>query len=133
MRRADLWRRTSFRLALGTALFILATLLAASAVGYALLRHQLMQRQDARVTEIFTALQQIAAQGDQTDLIESVATRITASPDKSSVYLLKTAAGGVLAGNIADIWIKPGWSTVDPALLGIDRKSVCRERVCSTV
>ena len=120
MRPADLWRRTSFRLALSTALFILASLIVASAVGYALMRQQLILRQDARVTEIFNSLEQIRLQVDQQDLVETVTTRITASPDKSTIYLLKNAAGKVLASNIADVWIKPGWSTVEAATLGIE-------------
>ena len=119
MRRADLWRRTSFRLALGIALFILVTLMLASAVGYGLMRQQLMVRQDARVTEIFTALEQVALQGDEQDLIESVATRITASPDRSTIYLLKDSRGAVLAANIPDVGVTPGWSTVDAETFAI--------------
>jgi signal transduction histidine kinase len=119
MRPADLWRRTSFRLALGTALFILVTLMIASAIGYGLMRQQLTVRQDARVTEIFTALEQVALQGDEQDLIESVATRITASPDRSTIYLLKDATGRVLAANMPDVWVNPGWSTVEAETFAI--------------
>lgn len=119
MRPADLLRRTSFRLAFGMALLILTTLVMASAVGYALMRQQLTLRQDARVTEIFAALQQVSLQVDELDLIEAVTTRITASPDQSTIYMLKDANGTVLAANIADVWIKPGWSTVEAETIGI--------------
>ncbi len=119
MRPADLLRRTSFRLALGVALFILATLIIANAVGYGLMRGQLTARQDARITEIFTSLDQIGLQRDAQDLIEAVTTRITASADRSSVYLLKDASGTVLAANIMDFGAKPGWSTVEAATLGV--------------
>lgn len=120
MRPADLARRTAFRLAFGMALLVLTTLIVASAVGYALMREQLTLRQDARVTEIFAALEQISLQVDHQDLIEAVTTRITASPDQSTIYRLKDASGNRLAANIADVWIKPGWSTVEAATLGIE-------------
>ena len=118
MRPADLWRRTTFRLALGTALFILATLILASAFGYTLMRQQLIHRQDARVTEIFVALQQVGLQADQQDLIEAVTTRITASPDQSTIYRLTDTTGRILASNMSDVGIAPGWSTVAAAALG---------------
>ena len=119
MRPADLLRRTAFRLALGVTLLVLISLILASTIGYSLLRRQLVARQDARVTEIYTALQQTSLTSDQQDMIEAVTTRITASPDHSTVYLLRATDGRVLAANIADIWIKPGWSTVEAASLGV--------------
>lgn len=112
MRPADLMRRTAFRLALGVTLFVLTALVLASAIGYSLLRQQLTARRDARVTEIFTALQETAQSGDRTDLVEAVTTRISASPDLSTVYLLRAADGKVLAGSIPDMWFRPGWSSV---------------------
>ena len=72
MRPAELWRHSSFRLALGVTVFILTTLMLASGFGYGLLHAQLTARQDARVTEIFAALQQTSLQGDETDLIEAI-------------------------------------------------------------
>ena len=120
MRPADLFRRTSFRLAFGMALLILTTLILASAVGYVLMRQQLTLRQDARVTEIFAALEQVSLQVDRQDLIEAITTRITASADHSTIYRLTDAGGTLLAANIADVWIKPGWSTVEAETLGIE-------------
>ena len=120
MRPADLFRRTSFRLAFGMALLILTTLILASAVGYVLMRQQLTLRQDARVTEIFAALEQVSLQVDRQDLIEAITTRITASADHSTIYRLTDAGGTLLAANIADVWIKPGWSTVEAETLRIE-------------
>ena len=119
MRPADLMRRTAFRLALGVTLFVLLALVLAGAIGYSLLRQQLVARQDARVTEIFTALQETSRAGDQTDLIEAVTTRIKASPDRSTVYLLRGPAGEILASSLPDIWYRPGWSTVEAENLAI--------------
>lgn len=119
MRLADLWQHSSFRLALGVTLFILTTLIFASGVGYGLMQGQLAARQDARVTEIFAAVEQTVLQGDQTDLIEAIAARIKASPDRSTAYLLKDGAGKILAGNIQDAELAPGWSTLAASDLGV--------------
>ena len=51
MRPADLFRRTSFRLAHGGALFILVALVLATSIGYVVMRQHLLARQDDRVTE----------------------------------------------------------------------------------
>ena len=119
MRPADLMRRTAFRLAVGVTLFVLTALVLASTIGYSLLRQQLVARQDARITEIFVALRETSQGNDQTDLIDAVTTRIRASPDRSTVYLLRGTAGEVLAGSLPDIWYQPGWSTVEAATLRI--------------
>lgn len=119
MRPADLMRRTAFRLALGVTLFVLTSIVLASAIGYSLLRQQLVARQDARVIEIFTALQETSQSGDEGDLVEAVTTRINASPDHATVYLLRGRDGKVLAASIPDIWFKPGWSTVEAATLQV--------------
>ena len=119
MRPADLWRHSSFRLALGVTLFILATLMLVSSVGYGLMQAQLAARQDARVTEIFAAIQQTSLQGDEADLIDAVTARIRASPDRASAYLLRDQSGQVLAGNIRDVALPPGWSTVPADRLGV--------------
>ena len=71
------------------------------------------------MTEIFTAPQETSQSGDETDLIEAVSTRIKASPDRSTIYLLRAPDGKVLAASIPDIWFKPGWSTVEAASLHV--------------
>ncbi len=70
MRPVDLWRHTSFRLALGVALFVLATLMLAGGIGYGLMQAQLAVRQDARVTEIYAAIEETGQLGDEAELIE---------------------------------------------------------------
>ncbi len=119
MRPAELWRHNSFRLALGVTLFILTTLMLASGFGYGLLHAQLTGRQDARVTEIFTALDQTSQAGDEADLIEAITTRINASPDHATVYLLRSSDGLVLAGNIDVISLPAGWSTLSAEKIGV--------------
>lgn len=118
MRPADLWRHSSFRLALGVTLAVLGALIVVGAVGYSVLHRQLADRQDARLMEIFTTLQQSDV-ADQQDLVEAIAARITASPSRASVFLLRDAAGKVLVANINDIAIASGWSTVAASALGV--------------
>ena len=118
MRPADLWRHSSFRLALGVTLAVLGALILVGAVGFTVLHRQLADRQDARLLEIFTTLQQSDA-ADKQDLIEAIAARITASHDHSSVYLLRDDAGKILIGNIQDVSITSGWSTVEATNLGV--------------
>ena len=72
MRPADLWRHSSFRLALGVTLAVLGALIMVGAVGYTVLHRQLADRQDARLMEIFTTLQQSDAD-DKQDLVEAIA------------------------------------------------------------
>ena len=119
MRPADLWRHSSFRLALGVTLFILVTLMFASGVGYGLMQSQLAARQDARLTEIFTAIEQTGLEADEADMIEALTARIMASPDRSTAYLLQDQTGRVLAGNIAEVVLPAGLSTVPAARLGV--------------
>ena len=118
MRRVDLWRHSSFRLAIGVTLAVLGALILVGAVGYTVLHQHLADRQDARLMEIFTTLQQSDA-ADQQDLIEEITSRIKASPNFSSVFLLKDATGKILAANIQDATIKSGWSTVEASALGV--------------
>ena len=118
MRPADLWRHSSFRLALGVTLAVLGALILVGTVGYTVLHRQLADRQDARLLEIFTTLQQSDV-ADKQDQVEAIASRIKASPNYSSVFLLRDDAGKILAANIQDVPIKSGWSTVEASALGI--------------
>ena len=119
MRPAELFRRTSFRLAMMMTVAIVAVLLLAGGIGFGLMNAQLTSRQDARVTEMFRSLEQAMAAGDERDLIEIINSRIAASPEQSSIYLLKDQTGRVLAANIQGTDQPPGWSTVPAGLEGI--------------
>lgn len=119
MHPAELWRHSLFRLALGVALFVLATLTLAGGIGFGLMQAQLTARQDARIAEIFSAIKQTSQQGDETDLIETIDARVEASPDHSTVYLLRDAKGKRLAGNIDDIALPTGWSSISASRLGV--------------
>lgn len=107
---ADLIRHASFRLALMLTLFIVTTLLLAGGIGFGLMHAQLSGRQDARIMEMFHSLEQGMMAGDQRDLVEMVSSRIVASPDLASIYVLKDGLGQVLAANLGDIDLAQGWS-----------------------
>lgn len=126
MRPGDLWRHSAFRLALAVSIFVLATLMLASGVGYGLMKAQLSARQDARVTEIFAAIEQTSLQGDETDLIEAITARIKASPDRATAYLLRDQSGRVLASNIADFRPEFGWSTISAMRVGVPTEYIYR-------
>ncbi len=119
MRLADLRRSTSFRLAIGVSLFILGAFVIAGGIGYVMMHRQLTIRQQARVTEVFASLEGVSLQNDEQDLIDAVTTRIAASPDRSTLYLLKDAQGELLVGNMPDVSLKPGWSIVEAGALGV--------------
>ena len=119
MRPAELIRHSSFRLAMMLTLFIVTTLLLAGGVGFGLMHAQLTSRQDAQVMEMFRSLEQVMATGDQPDLLETVASRIAASPDLASVYVLKDRSGQVLASNIDGVDPASGWSTVPADIAGV--------------
>ena len=99
-------------------LAVLGALILVGAIGYTVLHRQLADRQDARLMEIVNTLRQSDA-ADQQDLVDAITARIAASPSHSSVFLLRDAAGKVLASNIRDIQFRSGWSTVEAASLGV--------------
>ncbi|OYX27079.1 MAG: hypothetical protein B7Z10_01450 [Rhodobacterales bacterium 32-66-7] len=119
MRPADLWRHSSFRLAIGVSLFVVTTLMLASGVGYGLMKSQLAARQDARVTEIFAAIERTILEGDEDDLIEAVDARIQASPDRATAYGLRSLDGRLLASNMGDVVVPAGWSTIEADRIGV--------------
>ena len=119
MRRADLWRHTALRLAVVISLGVLALVLMAGGIAYGLMQAQRTNRQTARIQESFDALRPALQQGDDRDLIEAVLARIAASPDRRSVYVLKSATGAVLAANVPDPGVALGWTMVEAARLGI--------------
>ena len=119
MRPADLFRRTSFRLAMMMTIAIVAVLLLAGGIGFGLMHAQLTSRQDARVIEMFRSLEQAMVAGDERDQIEIITSRIAASPDRSSIYRLKERSGRILAANIQGIDQPAGWSTVPAGLEGV--------------
>ena len=120
MRQGSLLRRTSFRLALGFSVMVIAAFLIAGGIAYALIKQDLRLRQDLRITGIFAAVAQNSSSGDQAEAIEVITAHVAAAPDQSTIFLLRDADGVVLAGNIPAFASTPGWSDVPGAVIGID-------------
>ncbi len=79
MRRARLFRRTPFRLAVVfTALFVVALLLSGF-IAYTLMKSELVGRQDRRIEETWRTLSQEHLDEDIEDLVEAVALRVSSN------------------------------------------------------
>lgn len=100
MRRDNILRSTSFRLALIFSLMFISAFIVTGMIVYQLVRWELQQRQDQTIQETFAVI--AAAYGDQdiTDLLDTVQTYIKASADRQRVFSLVDPSGKVLAGNI---------------------------------
>lgn len=119
MRLADLMQRSTVRLAAMVMLTMIAALLLAGGVGFGLMHAQLSKQQDARVTEVFNSLSPFMAEGDATELVEIITTRIAASPERSSIFVLQDHAGTVLLTSVEGINQQDGWSTLPAGLAGL--------------
>jgi signal transduction histidine kinase len=113
MRRDNILRSSSFRLALIFSLMFISAFIVTGMIVYQLVRWELQQRQDQTVQETFAVI--AAAYGDQdiTDLLDTVQTYIKAAGDRQRVFSLVDPSGKVLAGNIPDLKFPQGWSNID--------------------
>lgn len=113
MRRDNILRSTSFRLALIFSLMFISAFIVTGMIVYQLVRWELQQRQDQTIQETFAVI--AAAYGDQdiTDLLDTVQTYIKASGDRQRVFSLVDSSGKVLAGNIPGLKFPEGWSNID--------------------
>ncbi|QND44483.1 HAMP domain-containing histidine kinase (plasmid) [Rhizobium lusitanum] len=113
MRRDNILRSTSFRLALIFSLMFISAFIITGMIVYQLVRWELQQRQDQTIQETFAVI--AAAYGDQdiTDLLDTVQTYIKAAGDRQRVFSLVNPSGKVLAGNIPDLKFPQGWSNID--------------------
>ncbi|NTG50377.1 HAMP domain-containing histidine kinase [Agrobacterium rhizogenes] len=113
MRRDNILRSSSFRLALIFSLMFISAFIVTGMIVYQLVRWELQQRQDQTIQETFAVI--AAAYGDQdiTDLLDTVQTYIKAAGDRQRVFSLVDPSGKVLAGNIPDLKFPEGWSSID--------------------
>ncbi|MFS8116284.1 HAMP domain-containing sensor histidine kinase [Rhizobium jaguaris] len=113
MRRDNILRSTSFRLALIFSLMFISAFIVTGLIVYQLVKWEFQQRQDQTIQETFAVI--AAAYGDQDiqDLLDTVETYTRASGDRQRVFLLVDPSGKVLAGNIPDLKFPDGWSDVD--------------------
>lgn len=120
MLRHSLLRSTPFRLALAFAALFIFSFLTSSFFAFDLIRENLNTRYDGRISEMFRVISQTYADSDLQDLIDATKVHIAATRDRQSLFLLQASDGRVLAGNIAPLPIKEGWSNLPGKQIGID-------------
>lgn len=120
MLRHSLLRSTPFRLALAFAALFIFSFLTSSYVAFDLIRRDLDSRYDGRISEMYRVISQTYSDSDVQDLIDATKVHIAATPGRQSLFLLQASDGRVLAGNIAPLPIKEGWSDLPSEQIGID-------------
>ena len=126
MRQISLARSTPFRLALAFALLFVCAFLFSGLVTYKLIERELDQRYDARTQELFRVISQTYDQSDVQDLIDATRVHIAATPGRRDIFILQSADGHVLAGNVPAVQAIDGWSKRPAADFGISNQYTYR-------
>ena len=119
MRPAKFLKSTPFRLAVTFALLFIAAFLAAGTAAYVTMKNNLAGRLDRQITDTFTAFEGLYEKGDNTDLISAIDRLAGASTGHDRIYLIRSADGSRLAGNIATTPSTSGWMTAGAPAFGI--------------
>lgn len=119
MRRISLFRSTPFRLALAFALLFVCAFLVAGLVTYKLIERELDRRYDARTQELSHVISQTYDQSDVQDLIDTIRVHIAATANRRDIFLLQSADGSILAGNVPAVPVPEGWSKRPASDFGI--------------
>ncbi len=120
MPTARFLKSTPFRLAVTFALLSAATFVVAAVVTYLILEADLDARLELQIKTSFDALEGLYNDGEAATLIVAIESLAPAGHDPEDVYLLQSAAGVPLAGNMATAPPGDGWSTAVPSTLGLD-------------
>lgn len=119
MRPARFFRSTPFRLALTFAVLFIGSFLFAGTAAYLSMQEDLAARLDRQIQETFTAFEGLYEKGDTTDIVQAIDRMAQASADRDRIFLVQSASGATLGGNIAKSPLSDGWSTVGAAVLGV--------------
>lgn len=114
-----LLRSTPVRLILWIGSALTIGLVVAGAVAFALIHEELLARTDRDVQNTWTIIAQAYPENDAQDLSELVASHIRAGSANTEVFRLTGPDNRDLASNIGDVIIGDGWSTLEPAALGL--------------
>jgi signal transduction histidine kinase len=117
MRRDDLARSTSFRLALTFGALFFGAFILTGFVVYQFIKHDMYRQHDQAVRQTFLSLAG-TYDDDRTDFLDAVRVDIQATRHRNEVYLAIADDGSKLAGNIPVIDVPNGWSTLPSASLG---------------
>lgn len=120
MHRDSLLSSTPFRLALIFSIMFVGAFLLTGVIVYQTMRFELQQNQDRTIAETYAVIANAYGDNDLTDLLDAVGTNIRATRGHERVFLVTSAQGDVLGGNIAAVSVPDGWSDVAAARLGVN-------------
>ncbi len=119
MHPSRLLKSTPLRLAITFAVLFVASFLVAGAAAYLTVRDNLSQRLDRQISDTFDGFQALYEKADTTDLISAIDRMARASTEHDRIYLIQSATGAILAGNITAAPPNVGWATVNAPVLGV--------------
>ena len=107
---ADLWRRTSLRIALAFATALVATLALAGLVALGMIRAQLAADRDQRLLDAHAEMVREFEADGEAGLRDAIAERLAAAPAGAPLTQLRGPDGTVLAGTPGAVEAPPGFS-----------------------
>ena len=119
MHPSRLLKSTPLRLAITFAVLFVASFLVAGAAAYLTVRDNLSHRLDRQISDTFDGFQALYEKADTTDLISAIDRMARASTEHDRIYLIQSATGAILAGNITAAPPDIGWATVNAPVLGV--------------
>jgi signal transduction histidine kinase len=126
MRRASLWRATSFRLAVTFACIFVIAFLFAGIITYQLFKQKLLGNLDRSIAEMHTAIASTYGTNDLEDLLASVDTYARLTQPRDRVFALADKSGKLLGGNFQPAAVLDGLSTADAEDLGLQLRGEYR-------
>lgn len=120
MRRAKFQRSIPFRLAVLFISLFLGSFLLSGISAYQFMRNEFAKRDDRLIQTNFEVYASSYRTDGIRDLTDNINLQIAASSDGESIFQLVAPNGDILASNIPQIKPKPGWSTVNGAILEKD-------------
>ncbi|MET3901406.1 signal transduction histidine kinase [Devosia sp. UYZn731] len=114
-----LYRSTPFRLVTLLSMAFLAFLGLAGFIAFGLIRAELDARLEQQLEQTFSIIGQSYGENDLSDLVDLVRSNAAANPALQRVFLLRSATGQILAGNITAGPGSTGWSVASADALGL--------------
>jgi signal transduction histidine kinase len=114
-----LYRSTPFRLVALLSITFLVFLGLAGSIAFGLIRSELDARLQQQLEQTFSIIAQSYGENDLSDLVDLVRSNAAANPALQRVFLLRSATGEVLAGNITTAPTSVGWSVASADALGL--------------
>lgn len=126
MRLGNLWRSTSFRLAVTFACIFVTGFLIAGVITYQLFKRELLDNLDRSISEVHSVIGSTYGDNDLEDLLISVDNYARLTDPKDRVFALIDKSGKSLAGDLHPNSVADGMSTVLASQLGLKGDSEYR-------